>query len=169
MSDAGQRSNRVEHGRARRWILLQFVENAWREIDVRVTGIDTVLAGPEERHQRTIDGSEHLVAALSPTAALFRHGRDAVIRPERDHVAAAADHRVEMIEQRAYRAIEAQHDVLHFVAGGAVLVADEVEGREADRQEVRSFTSAEAERIDRCCRHASEIVVGERASAATEC
>ena len=69
--------------------------------------------------------------------------RDAVIRAQADDVVAGADGLVEMIEQPADRAVEPDEHVLDFVAARPEDMADAVDGRKADAEEVGLVAASE--------------------------
>ena len=95
---------------------------------------------------------------------LFRLGdrRDTVIRAEGDDVAVAANPLVQMLQQLADPAVQSCKQVLDLTALGSEAVADAVERREADGEEIRSLVSSELEAVGQRSGHAGEVRVRER-------
>ena len=71
------------------------------------------------------------------------HGRDAVVGGEDDDAVVEADRAVDGVEERGEDAVEAEHGVHDFVAVGAVGVADVVDARKADGEQIGGGVLAE--------------------------
>ena len=122
------------------------------------------MPGPSAGARTFSSTSDTTLLDDAASTDLFGNLRDAVIGAQPDHVVAATDGRVEVIEERADRPIEADQRILNLVAARTVDVADTVDRREAHAEEIGRATLPELQRVDRRRCHSSEVLVRVRGS-----
>ncbi len=125
---AGHGPQRAQHLVQRARVAPQPLDDLRFEDQVRALDAHRVRAGPERGFEgalrRLAQERDVEPAGIDPEGRrLFGNRRGAVVGRQRDHVVAGADGAIEVVQQRANRAVEPGERVLHLVTGRAEVVA----------------------------------------------
>src|SRR5439155_13327659 len=105
----------------------------------------------------------HAHPGLMPVLLRLGNRRHAVVRAEGDDVAVAANTLVQVLEQLADPAVQSYEQILDLTALGSEGVADAIESRETDGEEVGDLAPSQLEVVGQRRGHPREVRVRERA------